>query len=1064
MDPNNKVSSRSISPIRFPEPTPDKGVESNLNKQTDKATSSSSGVFFNLSKQEKKNLISLTNKNQIKTNSCKSPVKHHTQSTSSSNDASGNSQSGFCKCRLCNSVAMNFLTYASHVLGKKHKKKLSSKSTPMETRTIKERSLHITGYKPKTSAETILMKFWPIEIKDFIYKGSFSYIEFYTVNDKEIASKQEIYIDGRKLILSRKLHQPVQFNSNSIDLPPISDMLKNWLSEVSLGNQLHNKITSLLSEIALKPQDYYNRNYVCSKVESSLQMIFPGTRAYLFGSSVNNLGFVGSDVDLYVDLGIDPWENGTQLEKEKAAADLTMTLFHILKKGRMATNIFPIPRARVPIVKFMETQTGLHVDLSFRNQMPVANSNLILLYTQAHPIVHPYLLLVRYWALVQGISGGGKPSLLITNYALTMMMLYVLMQPHLQIIPTVSQLREDYKKFHGYGVNSMVLIGDWDCSFSTNVEMYQLKRHSLSILDLFKEFLNFYSNLETTKWVVSPLTGELISRETLGSKTLERLPKIYRYYCCICKDTIDTTTPLCVQDPFDHSHNLTRGLDENSLSSFKKKCSQSLVIIDKISSGMVPLLNLFQSIDLEDLENTSDMNNTSDEIDLVSNDSQQSVECIDNDEVVILKDENSKIELETFETKTIQAEVHNAESGKLNENFEKTNENLKMDLETFETKTIQVKECIDNDEIVILRDENSKIELETFETKTIQVEVHNDESGKLNENLKMELETFETKTIQAEECVDNDEVVLLKDENLDKTNENSKIELKTFEAETIQAEAHDDESVKLNENLAPSTSCSTNEPNKSKKDFADLDASMKALFDSVVDPEKEEYHFKLSLTPVSDFMIGSDGSIDNKSTRSLSLDEMVCKVCEIVEFALKNCLKMNFKKVNSFDEYSSSEKRKRFEFDNRNSKNFKDLNGSVVNVKKKYNKIAQYTCNTKYTLWSGRKKASKELVLLNNSPLQHEKEVTLHQLKKSENLTSPVALYFLLTVWQDTLNKRTVCISAKHVPYLNHPKILLNPLYTKNRMNPMFFCLSSLVQTLFRRILHYVSSLQTKSS
>ena len=60
-----------------------------------------------------------------------------------------------------------------------------------------------------------------------------------------------------------------------------------------------------------------------------------------------------------------------------------------------------VPRARVPIVKFQDRASKIMVDLSFRNGMPVYNTQLINQYTQTHPLVRPYLMVIRYWAKVQ---------------------------------------------------------------------------------------------------------------------------------------------------------------------------------------------------------------------------------------------------------------------------------------------------------------------------------------------------------------------------------------------------------------------------------------------------------------------------------------------------------------------------------------------------------------------------------------------------------------------------------------------------------------------------------------
>ena len=60
-----------------------------------------------------------------------------------------------------------------------------------------------------------------------------------------------------------------------------------------------------------------------------------------------------------------------------------------------------IARARVPIVKFEDALTRLQVDLSFRNGMPVYNTQLICQYTRTHTLVRPYLMVIRYWAKIQ---------------------------------------------------------------------------------------------------------------------------------------------------------------------------------------------------------------------------------------------------------------------------------------------------------------------------------------------------------------------------------------------------------------------------------------------------------------------------------------------------------------------------------------------------------------------------------------------------------------------------------------------------------------------------------------
>jgi DNA polymerase sigma len=72
--------------------------------------------------------------------------------------------------------------------------------------------------------------------------------------------------------------------------------------------------------------------------------------------------------------------------------------------------------------------------------MPICNTILIRFYTAAHPVVRPYMMLVRFWAKVHDVAGGGKPASLLTNYALTMMMAFVIMN-RIEILPPLAQLR-----------------------------------------------------------------------------------------------------------------------------------------------------------------------------------------------------------------------------------------------------------------------------------------------------------------------------------------------------------------------------------------------------------------------------------------------------------------------------------------------------------------------------------------------------------------------------------------------------------------------------------------------
>lgn len=227
------------------------------------------------------------------------------------------------------------------------------------------------------------------------------------------------------------------------------------------------------------------------------------------------------------------------------------------------------------------------------------------------------LLLVNtiFFVSFQGVSGGGKPSFLITNYALTMMMLFYLMCRNDPIIPSVSNLRS-----HSAG-HLPIFIGSWDVGFGRNVKEWFQRYHSVSVMELVSEFFSYFGKLETSKWIISPLVGRLLDRCDVEQKS-RSLPQCLETFLQQL-NVIKFEAPLHVQDPFEHSHNCTKGLSKVSLLEFQVKCRKAALISDAIIKGEQTLKDLFQPIEI-----------TTDVIrDVFPTSSQE-----DEDEVIILDD------------------------------------------------------------------------------------------------------------------------------------------------------------------------------------------------------------------------------------------------------------------------------------------------------------------------------------------------------------------------------------------------------------------------------------------
>lgn len=247
----------------------------------------------------------------------------------------------------------------------------------------------------------------------------------------------------------------------------------------------------------------------------------------------------------------------------------------------------------------------------------------------------------------QDVAGGGKPSFLITNYALTMMMLFYLMCRNDPIIPSVNCLRSSWAG------HVPVFIGPWDVGFGTNVNEWLHRFHNVNIMELVSEFFSYFGKLEASKWIISPFVGMLLDKRDVGIRS-RNLPQCLDTFLQNC-DGMKLISPLHVQDPFEHCHNCTKGLSETSLFEFQAKCRKAALICNGILKGEQTLNDLFQPIEMttdlmRDVFQTSSQSDdneviTLDDSDLL-NDSQESTSSTTEQDVEVLADSKNTPDVE----------------------------------------------------------------------------------------------------------------------------------------------------------------------------------------------------------------------------------------------------------------------------------------------------------------------------------------------------------------------------------------------------------------------------------
>ena len=278
-----------------------------------------------------------------------------------------------------------------------------------------------------------------------------------------------------------------------------------------------------------------------------------------------------------------------------------------------------ISSARIPIVKCVDAISGVSCDLSFKNKNAVYNSAFIKELISIHGIILHFTFIIRYWALRQSLAGGvvGSGGLRINNYALTMLVIFFLQSE--KIVPSVRKLQE------GISEEESTTVGGWQFGYNKK-EMDMLKHNMAKYFEktwkwkeMLCRFFKFYLNFDYENNVISPYAGKGIPRNTFKDIALsvkvvngETLPSE------ICKDVsvmdnenmisywtqvkdgdkylLSLTTPLCLQDPFEHNFCVSRGFNKVGILNWRNHCLVAFVYLQlSLSCSGTGVVGMFQA-------------------------------------------------------------------------------------------------------------------------------------------------------------------------------------------------------------------------------------------------------------------------------------------------------------------------------------------------------------------------------------------------------------------------------------------------------------------------------------
>ncbi|XP_069770601.1 poly(A) RNA polymerase, mitochondrial [Narcine bancroftii] len=339
---------------------------------------------------------------------------------------------------------------------------------------------------------------------------------------------------------------------------PLNELLQKLSEAESIDEQLY----TVLKESQLTEENTRLRFLVCSLLKEIAGAYFPECSIKPFGSSVNNFGKMGCDLDMFLDLDSIGGRNSTKPEgtfsmeyqTKRVASERVATQSILSVIGECIDQFVPgctgmqkILNARCPLVRFSHQPSGFQCDLTANNRIAMKSTELLYIYSNMDPRVRALVFGIRCWARVQGITSR-IPGAWITNFSLTMMVLFLLQKRSPPIIPTLDQLKDQAEEKDKH------IIDNHDCTFVSDIKM-KPSQNTETLEELLQEFFEFYGSFAFNRMSIDIRKGK--------------------------EQNKPEASPLHIQNPFEQALNVSKNVNQTQLDRFVTAARESAWILQQ---------------------------------------------------------------------------------------------------------------------------------------------------------------------------------------------------------------------------------------------------------------------------------------------------------------------------------------------------------------------------------------------------------------------------------------------------------------------------------------------------
>lgn len=216
--------------------------------------------------------------------------------------------------------------------------------------------------------------------------------------------------------------------------------------------------------------------------------------------------------------------------------------------GPGCVGVQKILNARCPLVRFSHQGSGFQCDLTANNSIALKSSELLYIYGSLDSRVRALVFSVRCWARAHSLTSS-IPGAWITNFSLTVMVIFFLQRRSPPILPTLDSLKSIA------GAEDRCILDGNNCTFIQDVNKIQPSGNTETLELLLKEFFEYFGNFAFNKNSINIRQGR--------------------------EQNKPDSSPLYIQNPFETSLNISKNVSQNQLQKFVELARDSAWILEQ---------------------------------------------------------------------------------------------------------------------------------------------------------------------------------------------------------------------------------------------------------------------------------------------------------------------------------------------------------------------------------------------------------------------------------------------------------------------------------------------------